>query len=112
MKIKIGLYGIGLETYWNQFDGLLDRLQGWQQTIADRIIEDHPDVEVVNTGIVDNPTKAREVGQLLAQSNIELILLYVSTYALSSTVLPVVLRARVPVIVLNLQATNAIDYDK
>ena len=112
MKIKIGLYGIGLDTYWNQFDGLLDRLQGWQQTIADKIIEDHPDVEVVNTGIVDNPTKAREVGQILAQSNIELILLYVSTYALSSTVLPVVLRARVPVIVLNLQATNAIDYEK
>ena len=42
MKIKIGLYGIGLDTYWNQFDGLLDRLQGWQQTIADKIIEDHP----------------------------------------------------------------------
>lgn len=40
----------------------------------------------------------------------DLILLYVSTYALSSTVLPVVQRAKVPVVVLNLQPVPAIDY--
>jgi L-arabinose isomerase len=36
--------------------------------------------------------------------------LYVTTYALSSTVLPVVQRAKVPVVILNLQPTAAIDY--
>ena len=35
---------------------------------------------------------------------------YVTTYALSSTVLPVVQRAKVPVVILNLQPTAAIDY--
>jgi L-arabinose isomerase len=39
-----------------------------------------------------------------------LIFLYVSTYALSSTVLPVVRRAKVPVIILNLSPSSAIDY--
>jgi len=42
---------------------------------------------------------------------VEMIFLYVSTYALSSTVHPVVQRAKVPVIVLNLQPTRAIDYE-
>jgi len=109
--MRIGLYGIGLDTYWGQFEGLFDRLQGWQQYIADRIEKRHPDVEVINTGIVDNPVKAQEVGSLLARSEVELILLYVSTYALSSTVLPVGQKAKVQVIVLNLQASNAIDYE-
>lgn len=40
----------------------------------------------------------------------DVIFLHVTTYALSSTVLPVVLRAKVPVIILNLQPTAAIDY--
>lgn len=40
----------------------------------------------------------------------DLIVLYVTTYALSSTVLPAVRRAKVPVIILNLSPTAAIDY--
>lgn len=108
--MKIGLYGIGLDTYWGQFDGLLDRLQGYQRQIATRLGSRHPDVQIVDTGIVDNPVKAREAGDLLASEGVEIIFLYISTYALSSTVLPVVQRARVPVVVLNLQPVAAIDY--
>ena len=40
----------------------------------------------------------------------DLIFLHVATYALSSTVLPVVRRAKVPVILLNLSPQSAIDY--
>ncbi|MDD3108751.1 MAG: L-fucose/L-arabinose isomerase family protein, partial [Alistipes sp.] len=49
--------------------------------------------------------------QQLDSEGVELVFLYISTYALSSTVLPVVSRLGVPVIVLNLQPTAAIDYD-
>jgi L-arabinose isomerase len=108
--LKIGLYGIGLDTYWAQFAGLYDRLQSYQQQIANRLLATHPHIEIINTGIVDSPDKARRVGDELAQAQVDLILLYISTYALSSTVLPVVQRARVPVIVLSLQPEAAIDY--
>ena len=108
--MKIGLYGIGLDTYWAQFEGLYERLQGYQQGIADRLQAEDPALELVNTGVVDNPEKAREVGDMLAREGVDLILLYVSTYALSSTVLPVVQRAKAPVLVLNLQPVRAIDY--
>jgi L-arabinose isomerase len=41
---------------------------------------------------------------------VDIIFLHVTTYALSSTVLPVVQRAKVPVIILNLQPVAALDY--
>ena len=34
---KIGLFGIGLDTYWGQFDGLLERLKGYQKQIAGKM---------------------------------------------------------------------------
>lgn len=51
-----------------------------------------------------------EAGHQFRAADVDLIFLHVTTYALSSTVLPVVQRARVPVIVLNLQPAAAIDY--
>jgi len=110
-KIKIGLYGIGLDVYWSQFEGLQERLEGYQELIAEHISDADTKIEVINTGIVDNPYKAREVGEYLAKQNVDAIFLYISTYALSSTVLPVVQKLKVPVIVLSIQPTKAIDYE-
>lgn len=107
-NVRIGLYGIGLDTYWPQFDGLYERLQGYQRYIAERL--SGYGVEVVDAGLVDNPKKARERGKLLREKQVEMIFLYISTYALSSTVLPVVQAAGVPVLILNLQPTSRIDY--
>lgn len=107
-NVRIGLYGIGLDTYWPQFDGLYERLQGYQRYIAERL--SGYGVEVVDAGLVDNPKMAREKGKLLQEKQVEMIFLYISTYALSSTVLPVVQAAGVPVLILNLQPTSRIDY--
>lgn len=105
---RIGLFGIGLDTYWPQFPGLLERLTGYQQRIAQRLLD--RDVCVIDAGMVDNPVKAREAASRFRREEVDLIFLYVSTYALSSTVLPVVQEARVPVIVLNLQPVPQLDY--
>jgi L-arabinose isomerase len=67
-------------------------------------------VQVVNLGLIDNPAKAFEAGHKFRQADVDLIFLHVTTYALSSTVLPVVQRAKVPVIILNLSPEAAIDY--
>lgn len=108
MKTKIGLMGIGLDTYWAQFDGLLDHLMGYQQEI-NRKISDFG-IEVIDAGMVDNPVRAREAASYLASREIELLFLYISTYALSSTVLPVAQKVKVPVILLNLQPVATLDY--
>ena len=109
-KIRIGLFGIGLDTYWPQFNGLLNRLTGYQKQIATRLRG--CGVDLVDAGMVDNPAKARAAASLFRREEVEIIFLYVSTYALSSTVLPVVQKARVPVVVLNLQPVPQLDYEK
>ena len=106
--LKVGLFGIGLEAYWPQFEGLEERLKGYVSQVAGHLTR--PGVEVVNLGLIDSPEKALAAGHALRQADVDLLFLYVTTYALSSTVLPVVQRAKVPVIILNLQPTAAIDY--
>jgi L-arabinose isomerase len=108
-NLKIGLFGIGLDTYWPQFKGLKDKLVGYQARIGAGLGLDG--VTVVDAGLVDNLDKASAAAELFINEKVDLIFLYISTYALSSTVLPVVQRAKVPVVVLNLQPTSHIDYD-
>lgn len=107
-RYKVGLFGIGLDNYWPQFDGLRDRLLGYQSRIARSLAEF--DVEVVDCGMVDSPLAAREAADRLKKEDVGIVFLYVTTYALSSTVLPVVQKLKVPIVVLNLQPTAAIDY--
>jgi len=106
--LRVGLFGIGLDTYWPQFAGLEARLKGYLDKVAAKLKRPH--VQVVNLGLVDTPEKALAAGHRFRQSDVDLIFLHVTTYALSSTVLPVVRRAKVPVIILNLQPAAAIDY--
>ncbi len=105
---RVGLFGIGLDTYWPQFDGLKDRLLGYQGRIASRLRD--LGAEVVDAGRVDNAAASRRAAELFREKRVEAIFLYISTYALSHTVLPVAQQAGVPVIVLNLQPVAAIDY--
>ena len=108
--IRVGLFGIGLDTYWAQFEGLLDRLVGYQNTIRRRLQEQG--CRVVNAGMIDSPLKVPAAVELFQRERIEILFLYVSTYALSSTVLPIAQRVKVPVVVLNLQPVAALDYRK
>lgn len=108
--MKVGLFGIGLDAYWPQFDGLRERLTGYVEQVASRL--ERPDVSVVNLGLIDTPERALEAGHRFREADVDLIFLHVTTYALSSTVLPVARRAKVPVVVLNLQPAPAIDYDR
>ncbi len=107
-SLRVGLCGIGLDAYWSQFAGLEERVKGYVAQVASRL--QRPGVEVVNLGLIDTPARSREAGHECRREDIDVLFLYVTTYALSSTVLPVVQRAGVPVIVLNLQPEAAIDY--
>ena len=109
-QLRIGLFGIGLDTYWPQFKGLKPRLESYVRVVEKKL--SRPGVEVVNLGLIDNPKQALEAGHQFREADVDVIFLHVTTYALSSTVLPVVQRAKVPVIILNLAPAAAIDYEK
>jgi L-arabinose isomerase len=105
---KVGLFGIGLAAYWSQFAELRDRLSGFMDQVARQIAR--PGVEIINLGLIDTPEKALIAGHDFRKADVDLIFLHATTYALSSTVLPVVRRAKVPVIILNLSPAPAVDY--
>jgi L-arabinose isomerase len=107
-SLLVGLFGIGLDTYWPQFPGLKERLEGYLAEVGAKL--GRPGVEIVNLGLIDSPGRALEAGHAFRRADVDMIFLHVTTYALSSTVLPVVRRAKVPVVILNLSPEAAIDY--
>jgi L-arabinose isomerase len=110
-KVKIGLMGVGLNTYWGQFDGLLNRLIGYQNCIKERM-QLNDQVVVVDAGMVDDTYKATEAASLMKREEVEILFLFISTYALSSTLIPIVSNLSVPVILLNIQPLPAMEYDR
>ncbi|WP_245645791.1 arabinose isomerase [Niabella ginsenosidivorans] len=100
--------GIGLDAYWDQFEGLEQRLQTYLNIVSKKIAAVHNNI--VNAGLVDTVDKAFAAGSLFRREEVDLIFLHVTTYALSATVLPAVQKAKVPVIILNLSPGAHIDY--
>ncbi|MFZ5927877.1 MAG: arabinose isomerase [Acidobacteriota bacterium] len=107
---RIGLFAIGLEAYWPQFPGLKERLEGYLRGVEQHLLSSGD--TVISAGLVDTAPRAAEAGALLAASDLDIIFCHAATYATSSQVLPVVQRARAPVVVLNLQPSARLDYEK
>jgi L-arabinose isomerase len=107
---KVGFFSIGLDTYWAQFKDLKPHLLGYHAQLVKEL--QGYGATVVDGGLVDNPEKARVAGKFFRAEGAEIIFLFISTYALSSTVLPVVQEAGLPVVVLNIQPVAQLDYAK
>lgn len=108
-KAKIGLYSIGLKTYWDQFNGLKERIIEYSNFIKDTMSQW---CEVYNYGLVDDEASGIRAGEWFNENNVDLIFCHSATYSTSSTVLPIHQRCKAPVIILNLQPTDQINYKK
>ena len=107
-NLNIGLVGVGLDTYWGQFEGLKERLIGYQNKINERLVA--MDANVINVSIIDSQQKAHEAVKLLLEEKVEMLFIFISTYALSSTLLPIVQQCKVPIVLLNMQPEAVIDF--
>jgi L-arabinose isomerase len=107
--LRAGLCGIGLDAYWPQFAGLRDRLEHNLAQVQERLQGFGAAIKAL--GLIDTPERSCEAGHACRRADLDVLFLYVATYALSSSVLPLVQRAGVPVIVLNLQPDAAMDYE-
>jgi len=107
-RARVGVFGIGLATYWPQFEGLKERIEGYQRRVEQRVRDLGGDV--VSAGLVDSEHAAREAGDRFAAAQVDLVLCHAVTYATSSTVLPVAQAAKAPVVLLGLQPTPSLDY--
>jgi L-arabinose isomerase len=107
---KVGLFSVGLDTYWTQFESLYSNLNGYHQQIKKRL--EKLGAEVIDAGMVDNIDISVRAANLFSRNDVELVFLYVSTYALSSTILPIIQKTKVPFVLLNLQPVQSVDYQK
>lgn len=110
MSLNVALFGIGLDTYWPQFSGLEQRLTSYLQHIDQRLTK--LNATVINGGLIDSVAKADTFATHLQSQPVDAIVLYISTYALSSTVLPLVQKINKPVIILALQPELGLPYGK
>lgn len=106
---RIGIYTIGLKTYWSQFKGLKERMIEYGSFLEKGMSEQG---EIFNYGLVDDETEGRKAGEWFNENNVDLIFCHAGTYATSSTVLPVHQICKAPVVVLNLQPTERINYEE
>src|SRR5215207_589555 len=107
-RARVGVFGIGLDTYWPQFEGLKERIEGYQRRVEERVAE--LGGEVISAGLVDSAQAGRTAGDRFAAAQVDLVLCHAVTYATSSTVLPVAQAAHAPVVLLGLQPTPTLDY--
>ncbi|MCQ2770738.1 MAG: L-fucose/L-arabinose isomerase family protein [Clostridia bacterium] len=108
-NVRIGLYSAGLRTYWSQFQGLKDRLLGYNKFIENKIGEYGT---VCNFGLIDDVSSVDDAIKYFSTNQVDIIFLHSATYFTSDSVLPLHLAVKVPVVVLNLQPSPRINYEQ
>ena len=110
LNARVAIVGVGLDTYWSQFDGLYDVLQKKLSTFENLVKEQK--VETFNFGIIDNALKAYEVLPKIKAVNPDLIFVDMVTYATSATFAKIVREMNVPIVLVAIQPEKAMPYEK
>ena len=105
---RVGVFGVGLDIYWNQFPGLRDELMGYMDVFEGQV-RAH-DVETVNFGMVDNAQAAYAALDALKAARLDLIFCDMLTYATSSTFGILIRELNIPIVLVALQPSKAMDY--
>ncbi len=108
LNAEIGILGVGLDTYWKQFEGLrdemLNKLGEFQSKTAVHSVTVH------DFGLVDNAESAYAVVPKLKAADLDLLFIDMVTYATSATFGIIARELKIPVILVALQPLEALDY--
>ena len=108
LTARAGLMGFGLDTYWEQFPGLLDELMK-KMGILERKLSARQ-VEVISFGMVDNARRAFETLPAIKAADLDILFVDMLTYATSATFGAIVREMNIPVVLVALQPLQALDY--
>ena len=111
-KARVGVFAVGHDTYWGQFEGLLDKLMEYHRDVIGLVSENGAGVEVIDYGMVDSSVKSYEALDRMKADRLDLVFCDMVTYATSSTFAPVIRDIDAPVVLLALQPREAMDYTK
>lgn len=105
---RIGVYAIGHETYWGQFEGLLERLMEYHEDFKTMVAQN--DVEIVDFGMVDTSEGAYAALTKMQGAGLDLLFCNMVTYGISSTFAPIIRDLNVPVVLVALQPLASMGY--
>ena len=108
---RVGVVSVGHYYYWPQFPGLEQKLLEHAAFFVDRLRERANATIVAAQGLCDTSRAAFETGDFFARQQLDLLFCFVATYTPSAHVLPVIQRAGVPVVLIGLQPSSAMDYE-
>jgi L-arabinose isomerase len=107
-RTRIGLVAGGLGAYWPQFPDLLPQLQASARRVSARFSA--MDCEVVDVGFISDAAEGSAAAEKLRLADCDLIVGFLTTYMTASMLVPVAQRSGSPVLLLNLQPTEAMDH--
>lgn len=107
--VRIGVFGVGYDRYWEQFPGLYDEMLQKQEKFIHKIPDFIP--EVVDFGIIDSPLKAYEIVKQIECANLDLIFCDMLTYATSGTFGIIIKTINIPIVLVALQPLKSLDYN-
>jgi L-arabinose isomerase len=107
-RARIGLVSGGLGAYWPQFPDLLPQLRRSAALVADRMRA--LDCDVVDVGFISDAEDGARAAEQLRAAGCDLIVCFLTTYMTASMVVPIAQRSDAPVLLINLQPTEAMDH--
>src|SRR5882757_1004962 len=108
-RTKVGLVAGGLGAYWPQFPDLLPQLRRSAERVSERIRA--MDCDLTDAGFISDAEDGAKAAELLRTAGCDLIVCFLTTYMTASMLVPVAQRAGAPVLLINLQPTEAMDHD-
>lgn len=110
LSANVGVVGVGLSTYWSQFDGLLDYMHVKQAAFIKKL--EPYQVTIKDFGLIDSSEKAYQVLSKMQGSELDLLFIDMLTYATSETFTPLIQCLQIPIVLVSLQPLTAMDYAK
>jgi L-arabinose isomerase len=105
---RVGLVAGGLGAYWPQFPDLLPQLQRSADRVAERLRA--LGAEVIDAGFISDEKDGAAAAEQLRTAGCDIVVSFLTTYMTSNMLVPIAQRADAPILVINLQPTEAMDH--
>ncbi|WP_419645846.1 arabinose isomerase [Victivallis vadensis] len=108
LTATVGVMSVGLDTYWEQFPGLLERMRAKSVRLCEKLRANQ--VVVRDFGMIDRAEKAYAALPEIEAAQPDVLFVDMVTYATSATFAAIVRKLTVPVVLVALQPEAALDY--
>jgi L-arabinose isomerase len=98
----------GLGAYWPQFPDLLPQLRRSADRVAERLRA--LGAEVIGAAFISDEKDGAAAAEQLRAAGCDLVVGFLTTYMTSNMLVPIAQRADAPILVINLQPTEAMDH--